>query len=496
MALVYLAAFLSLVSQVTGLIGERGILPAGEYLSMVRAARPEAHLSVLPTLGWLASSDAALVTFCVTGAALALAAGAGVLTAPALICCYVLYLSLVHLGQVFLRFQWDILLTEAGFLAIFVAPWSLRPHGPGGGVAPSRAMVWLLRLLLFKLMLSSGVSKLSWDDPTWWDLSALKYHYWSQPIPTWLGWYAHQLPLWVHRLSCGAMFLIEIVLPFAVFGPRLARISAFWGFVGLQLLIALTGNYGFFNLLTLVLCLPLLEDADLPRPIHRLLASAATEAPKPPRWQCFVMAPVAALLVLLSVVPITEAFRTNYWNDHPDHPLLALRSWTRPFLISGSYGLFKTMTRTRPEIEFQGSLDATNWRTYEFRYKPGRVEVAPPFLAPHMPRLDWQMWFAALGAERLAVHGDEGVRHWWTRQDPWVQSFARRLLEGEPSVARLLADDPFSSERPRFLRLVLWRYTFTKWGARASGWWAREHVRVLLGPIHSPPGASPTSRPL
>ena len=490
MALAYLAAFWSLGSQVTGLIGERGILPAGEYLAVVRAARPEGYLGVLPTLGWLGVSDAALLGFCVSGAILALAAGAGTLSAPALVLCYVLYLSLVHLGQVFLHFQWDILLTEAGFLAIFVAPWSPRPRWPREIAAPPRAMVWMLRLLLFKLMLSSGVTKLSWDDPTWWDLSALSYHYWSQPIPTWLAWYAHQLPIWVHRLSCGAMFFIEIVLPFGIFGPRVARITAFWGFVGLQLLIGLTGNYGFFNLLTLVLCLPLLEDADLPRPVRELLAGGTVASPEPPRWRRFVWAPVAAVLALLSVVPITEAFRSDYWSDRPDHPLLTLRAWSHPLLISGSYGLFRTMTTARPEIEIQGSLDGTNWRTYEFRYKPGPTGTPPPFLGPHMPRLDWQMWFAALSAERLAVHGDEGVRYWWTRQDPWVQRFAMRLLEGEPSVVGLLAEDPFSGERPRFLRLVLWRYSFTEWEGCAGGWWAREHVTTLLGPIQAPPGTT------
>jgi len=173
-----------------------------------------------------------------------------------------------------------------------------------------------------------------------------------------------------------------------------------------------------------------------------------------------------------------------------------LQARARPFMVNGSYGLFRTMTTTRPEIEIQGSLDGVSWKTYEFRYKPGPVGAAPPFLSPHMPRLDWQLWFAALGAERLIAHGDEGVRYWWTQPAPWVRRFALRLLEGEPSVLSLLARDPFSGDRPRFLRLVLWRYTFTTWEGRGAGWWARERIGVLLGPIPAPRGTTLTAGPV
>jgi predicted DCC family thiol-disulfide oxidoreductase YuxK len=488
LALVYLAAFLSLGSQVHGLIGERGLLPARELLLAVRQARGDEAFWLLPTLGWLGAGDAALSVLCYGGAAAALLAFLGFAQGTLLAVCWAFYLSLVHLGQDFLSFQWDVLLVETGFVALLLSPWAhLWPRRPRDEPEPPTVVIWLLRLLLFKLMFSSGLTKLTWGDPTWRGLTALTYHYWTQPIPTPLAWYASHLPRALQALSCAVMFVVELALPFLVFAPRRPRRIALGGFLALQALIAATGNYGFFNLLAGVLCVPLLDDRAWPAGLRsRLLGDDRAEATGKllSRVRRPFVTVLATVLAPLSIPPLVDTFHTGYWGRHPDHPLLRLTAAASPLLLANSYGLFRTMTTTRPEIEIEGSSDGQTWRAFAFRYKPGDPARAPRFFPPHMPRLDWQMWFAALRAESLA--GDpEATRLWLETEDVWLQRLLVALLQGEPRVLDLLGPSPFRGSRPRSVRLVLWEYRFTD---RGSDWWVRRPVGVLAGPVALHPG--------
>jgi predicted DCC family thiol-disulfide oxidoreductase YuxK len=480
LALVYLAAFLSLGSQVFGLVGEHGLLPARDLLLAVREARGGEAFWLLPTLGWLGAGDTALGVLCYGGAAASFLALLGFAQGPLFAVCWTFYLSLVHLGQDFLSFQWDILLVETGFLALLLSPWAhLRPRRPADEPEPPAAAIWLLRLLLFKLMFSSGLTKLTWGDSTWRGLTALEYHYWTQPIPTPLAWYASHLPHALQVLSCAVMFAVELALPFLVFAPRRPRRIALVGFLALQALIAATGNYGFFNLLAAVLCVPLLDDRGWPAALRtRLLGDAPARGRERSRRRLLAAA-LATVAALLSVPPLVDALHTGYWRRHPGHPLLRLAEAASPLLLSSSYGLFRTMTATRPEIEIEGSLDGQTWRAFAFRYKPGDPARAPRFFPPHMPRLDWQMWFAALRAEGL-VGDPAATAAWLGGEDVWLGRLLVALLRGEPQVLDLLGPPPFGAERPRYVRLVLWEYRFTDRGAE---WWTRRPVGVLLGPL-------------
>jgi len=480
LALVYLAAFLSLGSQVHGLVGEHGLLPAGELLLAARQARGDEAYWLLPTLGWLGAGDTALGVLCGGGAAASVLALLGFAQGPLLAVCWAFYLSLVHLGQDFLSFQWDILLVETGFVALLLAPWAhVWPRRLAHEPEPPLAAVWLLRLLLFKLMFSSGLTKLTWDDPTWRDLTALTYHYWTQPIPTPLAWYANRLPVAFHVLSCAFMFLVEVALPVLVFAPRRPRRLALLGFVALQALIAATGNYGFFNLLALVLCVPLVDDEAWPAGLRSwLLGDVGTETAARPGRRRPVVTAAASVVALLSIPPLVDAFHTGYWSRHPDDPVLRLAGAVSPLCLGSSYGLFRTMTTTRPEIEIEGSEDGASWRALPFRYKPGDPARAPRFLSPHMPRLDWQMWFAALRAEGL-VSEPAAARAWLEGEDVWLRRLLVAVLRGEPQVLGLLGPSPFARP-PRYVRMTLWQYRFTNGG---SDWWTRRRVGVLVGPL-------------
>jgi hypothetical protein len=461
LGLVYLVAFVSLWVQVDGLVGSRGILPAQSLLAEASAALGRERYWRLPTLYWLWPTDAMLHALCAAGAALAVLLVAGIAPVPCLAGLWIAYLSLELVGQEFLAFQWDILLLETGFLAIFVAPLDLWPR-LGRETPPPKVIVWMLRWLVFRLMFSSGAVKLLSGDPTWRSLTALEYHYWTQPLPTWIGWYANLLPPWMQQLSCALMFAIELGAPILVWGGSRERMVAFVFLAGLQVLIFATGNYCFFNVLTIALCVMLLDDSVWPAGARRLLEKG--EPGRGSAWPRWATAPVAGLLLLLGVLQMFSLSRLGI--DWPA-PLRLVQRAAAPFRLVSSYGLFAVMTTTRPEIVVEGSDDGATWKEYEFRWKAGDPSRAPAFVEPHQPRLDWQMWFAALGRYD---------------QNPWFLAFVLRLLQGSPEVSALLLRNPFPDRPPRFVRAVRYLYHFTNLAERrATGnWWTREAQSLYL----------------
>lgn len=466
LGLVYAIAFTSLAVQLPGLVGDEGIVPAGRFLTAVEARHGGDAPWVLPTVAWAVGTDTAMLvrlawSGVVSGALLAL----GVAPALAAATSWVLYLSLVGVGQAFLAFQWDALLLEAGMLGILLAPGGIRPGL--GAHGPARPLVWLCWLLVFKLHVLSGAVKLLSGDPAWWSLRALESHYWTTCLPTWTGWWAHQLPAIVHRGCVLAMFVIELGAPCAILFGRHARRVAAALLIALQLAIAATGNYGFFNLLTIVLCFTLVDDA-------AFAASCASfrswiRPPPPTRVRARVAALLALVVAILSVVPMAQRLGAAALVPGPLRDLHARLDPLRSF---NAYGLFATMTTRRPEIVVEGTLDGVTWRPYSFRWKPGDPTAPPRFAQPHMPRLDWQMWFAAL----------QGPRRAW-----WFGAFLHRLHAGSADVLALLASDPFDGRRPLAVRALLYRYRFTGWRERrqTGAWWWRELLGSYAGPIGS-----------
>ncbi len=432
LGMIYFFAFASIGSQVLGLFGREGVLPAARFLESVSAGYRE-----VPTLFWLNASDRMLQAGWIGGCFFSLLIFHGLLRRTALLLAWLLYLSFVSIGQDFFFFQWDLLLLEAGFLAIFLG-WS-------------RLMDWLFRWLLFRLVFLSGLVKMLSGDPTWRNLTALQFHYQTQPLPTPVAWYVHQLPAWFHHWAAGLMLGIELIVPFLIFAPRRLRLLAIVPLAGLQFLILLTGNYAFFNWLALALCLFLLEDRDLRFP------SMPKQAPRLGRY-CAV---AASLLILpLSFYQLLRQYG----------PVPGLTNPIESFGIANNYGLFAVMTTTRPEIVIEGSNDGVLWQEYEFPDKPGDLQRRPPWVAPHQPRLDWQMWFAALGTPR---------------ENPWMVNLLARLLRGSPEVLRLLARNPFPNAPPRYLRALIYDYKFTNLPQyRATGaWWSRELLGIYVRPV-------------
>lgn len=438
LAVIYGIAFLSLATQIKGLIGSQGILPLSNFMKAVEQSLGPSRFYAMPTVFWIDSSDSALTGICVLGVAFSILLLLGRLERLMLILLFVLYLSITLAGQDFLGFQWDALLLEAGFLAIFL------------GRAP--IIVWLFRFLVFRLNFMSGCVKLLSGDPTWHSLTALDYHYHTQPLPNVISWYADKLPRAFEHFSTGAVLGIEIAVPFLIFLPRRLRLTGAWTLIGLQVLILLTGNFAFFNWLSIALCILLFDDQALARFVPR--RPALRPISKPLR---VAVAVFAGFLFLLASTRILEMF------GRAPEPLTAAVKIVSPFQIVNSYGLFAMMTTTRPEIIVEGSNDGDNWSAYEFRYKPGDLNRAPRWIAPFQPRLDWQMWFAALGNYR---------------QNLWFVGFAAKLLENSPDVLALLDRNPFPNAPPKFIRAMVYEYTFTDRGQ--PGWWTRKPLGTYL----------------
>ena len=504
LGLIYLIAFVSLWVQVDGLVGSNGMSPVSQFLPAVRQQVGSDAYFLLPTLCWFDSSNTFLHFLCGGGVVLSLLLIFGVAPAVPLALLFIFYLSLTIGGQVFFNFQWDVLLLEAGFLSIFLAPWRLWPRdllwrpGPSAlarlrrdkaipttATTPvtaspvSRAGLFLLKFLLFKLMLMSGVVKLTSGDDSWgwvnhsfhWSaLTALDYHYWSQPLPTIFSWWADKTPEWFKHFSVAFCLVVEIIAPFFIWAPRRPRLVAAGLMIFLQMVIALTGNYCFFNLLTIALCFLLIDDSVVGtdrRAVRPRVAGAPGGRALPDR-----LCQYAAIAVIVVTFPINawlifSAFKPQ---SRPPGRLANFYEQLEAFRIVNGYGLFRVMTKDRSEIVIEGSADGINWAPYEFKWKPGDVKRAPGWCAPHQPRLDWQMWFAALETPE---------------QNPWLIGLIVRLLEGSRDVTGLLAHNPFPDKPPSYIRAMFYRYRFTnsKERPQTGAWWKRQELREYLPTI-------------
>ncbi|MEX2043840.1 MAG: lipase maturation factor family protein [Opitutus sp.] len=468
LAVVHVVAFASFWVQLDGLIGPDGLLPASPYLDAVKRHLGAAAWIQLPTLCWIFGAETFLHVLCASGVLLAVLVFAGVAPGPCLLLLWAAYLSLNGAGQIFFNFQWDALLLETTLLAVFLAPWrlrpGLRPHEPP---PVARFLLWWL---LFRLMFFAGVVKLASGDPLWRSLTALGVHFETQPLPTIAGWYAHQLPAWLLKGACAGMFAIELFVPFFLFGPRSLRHNAALLLTGFMLAVALTGNYTFFNLLAIALCCLCFDDAwwraVLPAGLARRIG-----APPDPAKPRSVLRRIPGLIATGCVFGYTFVQSLPVLVPGVGVPPVqrALAVWVGPLRSFNNYGLFAVMTNPRPELIFEGSNDRREWLAYEFPHKPGALARAPSWVAPHQPRLDWQLWFAALGPPT---------------QNRWVLTLCEQLLLGTPAVLGLVDHNPFPGEPPRYIRVVRYEYRFTdlETRSRTGGWWRRTPTDFHIHP--------------
>ncbi|PRP85965.1 hypothetical protein PROFUN_06087 [Planoprotostelium fungivorum] len=578
LGLVYLVAFLSIYFQYGGLLSCSGLEPSFALHSSMKQHKGPDYARILPGLHHFYKAvgldfDTFMLTTILSGAISSLLIVFGMHHALFFLACGAAYLTVVNMGQTFLSFQWDIILLEVTPLAALYC--NLIPGKRGASMTiPS----WMIRWLLFRLMFQAGVVKIQSGDATWTELRATEYHFATQCLPTAAAWFVHQLPQFVHKVEVAATFIIEIPAAVLVLlpGPSGVRYLAAGLQILLQLLIIVTGNYNFFNWLTILLTLPLLDDGlfggkrkesrgnFIAVPIALAVLSSITAScftlstidPRPfPTiqpdfslfeqfiahlhrtfsthdlsfnltvdrvdeivslvlpWICYYMSFVLLCLFFYEVNQIRKRVKKGKsvtgaiaqtghllmvftiscllfgasWKTltsidrHLYVPKWALQAHetVHPYHLASSYGLFRSMTGVgqnirhhdritsivqRPEIIVEVRGKEGEWTELHFKHKPGDVNTRPTLVAPHQPRLDWQMWFAAL----------------MPRMTPWMTNMMFKLLKGgrESEAVWSLLDESRNgfnaSHPPNQIRAVLHHYDFTRLLERPEAWWVRQ----------------------
>lgn len=444
LALTFFSAFYALWFQIHGLVGPAGILPASQYLTILRQWDRVKAFWAAPTLLWLGASDAVLTAMVVAGLVASITLLLNLWPRLSIAVAAVCFLSFVAAAQDFSGFQSDGMLLEAAFLSLFFAPRGLLP-GLGAAAPPSRAALFLLRWEWFRIFFESGLVKILSGEPQWRNFTAMDKYYENGPLPTWIAWHVQHFPHAFHAASVVFTLACELFVAWLVFFPgRWPRLVAFIVTSALQIGIILTANYAFLNYLVLVLGVLLLDDGLL----GRREPAQASGSQKPS-------------LIAAVVLPI-HFVTTSLMFFYPMFPIARLLGPTR---IVNNYGLFAVMTRSRYELEFQGTRDGRTWTPYPFRYKPQNVNAAPGIYAPYQPRFEWTLWFAALGS---------------IGENTWVLNTEGRLVEGSPAVLHLFASDPFEGKPPVAVRTFQWQYRFSTAAEKAAtgAWWVRAPVGV------------------
>jgi len=406
LAIIYFSSFLSIAVQITGLVGQDGILPLNEYLEYLYQQNGYTGFLYRPSLFWINSGDLALQIVAYGGCLLSVALLFGYRKKYVLTLLFIFYLSIFHAGQVFLSFQWDTLLLEAGFLAIFLA------------AGPSHLVIFLYHWLLFRLRFMSGVSKLVSDDPVWANLTTLKYYFETQPLPHAGAWYFHQLPEVILKAGTVFVFFTELIVPFFIFLPRKFRLFAAAITIFMQLLIIATSNHNWINILTIILCLFLLDDKIVKKIIPEQLLPSCIGTSDNESFHSTrkYILPLAAILIIGSS---SLLFLQSSLEKRLSDLIIQSTAFVRAWGVGHTFHVFPTMQTERHELQVEGSYDGIEWQAYQFKYKPGPLNKKPEFIIPHQPRLDWMIWFVP-------------PQH--TRFNYWFGQFIIKLKQGAPDV--------------------------------------------------------------
>lgn len=454
LAVIYFIAFFTMTFQIVGLAGGNGILPLAPWLDRLLIELDGSAYLFYPMLFWFEQSDVFLEAVAWAGCLFSLLLFFNRFPRINLVLLFVCYLSLVKAGQTFMNFQWDGLLLEAGFLAIF-----LRPD--------SKIMVFLFRWLLFRLRFMSGISKLAMNDPSWLGMTALLYYFETQPLPHVGAWYFHNLPETLLVAATVAVLIIEIIVPFMMFLRRRYRLTAAWITLGFQVLILASSNHNWFNLLSMALCLFLFDDKALrtvlPARVQQMLERGWQRRTARPQGMLTVNANtvMAGILVLAGSLTVVRMTITDNLGRYINDGLDVLQAWH----IVNSYHVFPTMTTRQIELKIEGSLDGIHWQPYDFIHRPNDPAQRPTIVLPHHPRLDWMVWFVPFSPRFL----------------PWFDAFLVSLLENSPDVTAMLKDNPFGDKAPRFVRVHAWHYQFTSPAERdrTGHWWKRSYLGLF-----------------
>lgn len=458
---VYFFAFLSLATQVVPLLGERGLTPAKQYLKVIEqhyGSKRKAFIQ-LPSIFWLRCSDTFLKTFAWTGVILSLVVLFGYANVPLLFLLWSIYLSFLHIGQVWYGYGWETQLLETNFLALFMVP--LLDPRPFPSFAPPVPVMWLLLWLTFRMHIGAGLIKLR-GDRCWRDLTCLYYHFETQPIPNPLSPYFHFLPKLLLKFGTLWNHFIELIVPFFIFVPGIVSWIAGLLLISFQALLILSGNLAFLNWVTIVPIVAAFDD----RVFSYILPDFIVQRAEAAALQADPSTPIAAWIVLIVVAWLSIPVVKNLFSRYQ----IMNTSFNQLHLVN-TYGAFGSVGRKRYELIMEGTDEEiltaeTKWKEYEFLAKPGNPQKKLPIIAPYQPRIAWQIWFAAMQNPE---------------ENPWLLHLIWKLLRNDALGLKLITHNPFPGKPPKYIRVSYYLYRFAKPSSKKT--WEREFAGLWLPPL-------------
>ncbi|KAK6174133.1 hypothetical protein SNE40_017466 [Patella caerulea] len=485
---IYFVAFLVALHQNKPLLGLKGLLPVDKVLDNIKERTngdPWIMVNHVPSVLWwfdyrnnldvlldgLAYSGIILSVFLMVRGA------ANWFIMAAL---WILYQSIVNVGQRWYSFGWESQLLETGFLAIFLCPvWNLSSVPQQ--TPTSRVVIYGYRWLIFRIMLGAGLIKIR-GDQCWRDLTCMNYHYETQPVPNPMSYYMHQSPEFFHKFETLSNHFIELIVPFALFLTR--RIVMIGGSLQIlfQVVLIISGNLSFLNWLTILPSLACFDDLSLSWMFsnsknsvkHQVVNIEMTRRVKKPQpnignyMRNVFNISLGIFLVYLSIPVVQNLFSSRQ----------AMNSSFDPLRLVNTYGAFGSVTKKRTEVIFQGTMSkdpmspSAVWEEYEFKCKPGNVTRTPCIISPYHYRLDWLLWFVPF--------------HKSFQYNPWIVHLVVKLLANDEDTLSLIRYNPFINQPPRYIRIENYRYVFTKIGspeAKSGAWWKRKHIGNYLQPL-------------
>jgi hypothetical protein len=455
LGLVYFIAFLTTANHVVPLLGEGGLLPAENYLGVLEGnfENKWGAFRALPSVFWFYLSDSFLLSVAWLGVLLSLIVLLGYANIPIMATLWFFYMSIVHIGQRWYAFGWEIQLLETGFLGLLMVPlWEARPFPKLPTPAP---IVWLLWWLTFRIYMGSGLIKVK-GDACWTDYSCMDYHYETQPVPGPFSRWFHFLPKWFHKIEVLFNHFSELIVPLFIFAGKYLRHIAGVVLILFQMYLILTGNLSFLNWLTILPAIALFDDSFLRRILPRFLSRKAKEASEKASisktrivvtWVAFVVMIIMSITVVQNLMSQNQAMNTSFNQLH----------------LVNTYGAFGSITKERNELIIFGSEDGEKWEEYEFKVKPGDLDRLP-WITPYHYRLDWVMWFAAFQS---------------LEQNPWLLNLVWKLLHNDAELLGIMRSNPFFDSPPRYIKIDFYNYKFSKEGEV----WERKYLRNWLRPL-------------
>lgn len=436
LAAIYLIAFLAALNQFKPLLGEKGLLPAPDFLKQTR-------FRDTPSIFHFYYSDRLADILSIVGILISAAIVIGLfdhlpwyLYITGWLLNWFLYMSLVNVGRTFFAFGWESMLLEAGFFAAFLGPAYLYPS-----VIP----ILILRWMLFRVEFGAGLIKVR-HDPCWRDYTCLYYHYETQPMPGPLSWYFHHMPKSIHRFGVAFSHFVQLVVPFGVFAPQPVAQIAGLLIIAHQLWLVFCGNYSWLNWITIILGFTTFSDSL----ISSVLPLEAGIVEQRPLAFEIVLYMLAIFSLILSWKPFMNFLSKDQMMNY---------CYNRYHLIC-VYGAFGSVTKERFELVIEGTTDTviteqSEWKSYEFKGKPGKLDNIPRQYAPYHLRLDWCMWFLPF---TTAVQNNKLI---YASTKEWFVMFIEKLLLSDKATLGLLRSSPFEDTRPSFIRVLFYRYEFT-----------------------------------